>query len=157
AGEIAACYRSTRIFDYEAPNGATSNYRARAYSDTYQTWSDWATDSDDWSSSDWWLKHNSRPSLNLKLRLKSYPGWQETSNQGVCGPLGSSEPVVGSAARGPVTGQIEVFTTDQDERDDLAATLALQVPMLLQGPVAADIPERWVVFGDSTTDRLVDT
>lgn len=145
------------VHDFEAPNGREVRYRARAFNAATPSFSQWVEDDVVWSSEDWWLKHATRPSLNLKLRMRTGPADEQVqSNQGVFRPLSSSDPVVVSDVRGPKTGQIVILTESLAEREALEATLELQVPMLLQGPVSSEIPERWVVIGDSGTARIVD-
>jgi hypothetical protein len=156
-GMTATTGAAVTIHDYEAPNGTTVTYRARAYNTATPSWSAWTTSTRSWSSDDWWLKHPTKPSLNLVVRLRSYPGYSVEPNQGVFRPLGSSDPVVVADVRGPVTGEVTVMTNTLAERTALESTLALQVPMLLQGPVAAQIPERWITIGQQSSSRIVDT
>lgn len=156
-GMVAFPGSAVTLYDYEAPNGSTVSYRARAFNSTYSTYSDWQSGSGGWSSASWWLKHNSKPSLNLELGIvRSVPGFEVAANQTVHKVLGSSRVVVVSDTAGPVTGSIVVLTEDTAERQALMNTLDLQVPMLLQAPVSSDEPERWVVFGDRSSTPLAD-
>jgi hypothetical protein len=145
------------VYDYEAPNGVTCSYRARAWNEATPSYSAWtATDTEAWTSDDVWLKNALYPSQNLKITLRSYASSQVAANQGVFRALGSSTATVVSDVRGPETGQIVVLTDDQDARDALNACLDAQSPMLLQVPASNEQPERWVVFGDQSSERLAD-
>ena len=156
-GLVATSGSLVTLYDYEAPNGSTVTYRARGFNTTYSTYSDWQSGSGGWSSASWWLKHNSKPSLNLELGIvRSVPGFEVAANQTVHKVLGSSKVVVVSDTTGPVTGSIVVLSEDTADRQALQATLDLQVPMLLQAPVSSDEPERWVVFGDRSSTPLAD-
>lgn len=155
-GSVSYPGGTVTTYDYEAPNGGTVVYRARAYhGGTPGAYSNWTLGTTVWSSDVWWLKHPFRPSLNRQLTVRGLPGWQQTANQGVFRPLGSSNAVVVQDVRGPVTGDVTVLTDNQDARDDLAETLGEVAPMLLQGPLAHGIPERWVAFGDLDSSRIV--
>lgn len=156
-GRVATSGSAVVLRDYEAPNGVAVTYRARAYNSSVPSWSAWTTDTATWSSGSWWLKCSTKPSMNVEVTLRSYPGSQVTANQGVFRPLGASAPVVVSDVPGPETGQIVVLTSSLSEREDLYDMLAEAVPVLVQGPPSAGIPERWVVFGDTQSERLVDT
>ena len=61
------------VYNYDAPNGTLVSYRVYAlhwYTDAEgvitAAQSAYAKDTDSWSSDDWWLKHPTRPSLNLR-------------------------------------------------------------------------------------------
>lgn len=144
------------VMDYEAKNGVEATYRVRAFNAATPSYSVWVEGTVTWSSDDWWLKHSSRPSLNRRLRMRSYPGSSTEANQGVFRPLGSSVPVVVSDVRGPTTGEIVVWTESLAEREALELALSAQAPMLLQGPVSNEQPERWVVIGSTSSDRIFD-
>lgn len=142
------------IYDYEGPNGGSVSYRARAYNGTQDTYSDWASDTESWESNDEWFKCLYDPSLNLKLVVKSYAGFEVPSNQAVHRPLGSADPIVTADVPGPVSGQVVVFTKTEQEREDLSALLAAGSPVLMQIPGA---PDRVVALGDRSASRVVDT
>lgn len=147
---------TVQVGDFEAPNGVACQYRVRAYNAANATYSAWQAASATWASEDWWLVPYAYPRDSVNLKLRSYPSTAEQANQGVFRPLGSEAPVVVSDVRGPITGQITVLTDSQTERDTLWNAIRYSVPCLLKGPPSANIPDRWVMVGDSTSERLVD-
>jgi len=95
AGMVDTSGSLVTLYDYEAPNGSSVTYRVRGFNSTYETYSDWQTGSTTWSSDAWWLKHNSKPSLNFRLDwMRSSPGYEVAARQGVHSVLGSSKVVV---------------------------------------------------------------
>lgn len=156
AGQIAPTAGHATISDYEAPNGAEVTYRTRAFNSATPSYSEWTEDTETWSGRTYWLKHATRPSLNLRLRVRSNPGHATKSNQGVFRVLGSNKAIVVGDVRGPDTGQLVIWTESKAERDALKSTLELQVPLLLQGPISDELPERWIAIGDTDSVRFVD-
>ena len=142
------------LYDYEAPNGVTVRYRARAYSYNLVTFSAWSSSvTTAWSSSDEWLKCVLDPTLNLKLTFKSYSGFEVPANQGVFRPLGSEVAVVTQDVPGPEQGTIIVFSKSQSDRVALSALTAAASPVLMQVP---GHPDRLVMLGDRSSSRVVD-
>lgn len=153
-GLVDASGAPVTIYDYEAPNGTTVTYRARAYNSSTPSYSAWDTDTASWESGAEWLKCLLDPSLNVSLVVRSYPAFEVPANQTVFRSLGSSKGVAVSDVPGPEQGQLVVFTKSEADRQDLAALLELGCPVLLQVP---GHPDRIVSFGDRGSTRIVDT
>lgn len=146
------------VWDFEAPNGETVTYRARALHDYSGLWaaSGWVQDSDSWSSGDRWLKHPTNPDLNMKVEIDSYASHSRAARRQVFQPLGRTDPVVVSDTRWPKTGEVVLWMEDDDERDALEALLDTLAPLLLQAADGDERPDRWVVFGDVAEESAVD-
>jgi len=147
------------LYDYEMPMDYPVYYRARALTDATQAYGDWGytVPGGTITAATWWIKHPTLPAMNLPINLRSYPDASNQSNQGAFRPLGSSLPVIVSDNSGPLTGTIAILCEDQNDRDLLDTLLEQKVPMLLQGPRDHEIPDRWVVFGDHKSTRLLDS
>jgi hypothetical protein len=149
------------IYDYEAPNGTATQYRARAlhsYTGIYAA-SAWSTPlSVTWTATDWWIKHPNLPALNLKLTVGmfSYADVQHAARQGIFQPLGAELPIVVSDTRGGATGTVTLLLATAALQDALDALLDTADTFLLQGPLADGQPDRYVRFGDHASVRLVD-
>ena len=147
------------VFDYEAPNGTSATYRARAihdYGSGNTAASSWVEATSMWSSSQWWIKHPTRPDLNLDVTLRSHADRRRAARQGVMQPIGATYPTVVSDTRGAATGSITFLMQTTAEKDSFDALLDAGVPLLLQGPPDNYEADRWVVFGDHDRVRLVD-
>lgn len=147
------------VYDYEAPNGTTTAYRARAlhdYSGSFaeSAWS--ASSSTAWSSRQEWLKHPNRPALNLPVEIFSYPDANRAARQGLPQPLGAALPVPISDTRGGATGTIVLQCYSLAEQTALDALLDLTATLLLQCPADAEKPDRYVRIGDQASVRVVD-
>lgn len=141
------------VFDYEAPNGVTCDYRVRAYDESNATFSDWVEGTASWSSDDAWLKCVGDPSLNLSLTPRSYEGFDVPANQGVFRVLGSSEATVVQDTPGPMSGRVVFMTRSEDDRVALGSLLGSGSPVLLQ---VNGHPDRLVSLGDRSSTRLAD-
>ncbi len=149
---------SGTFYDYEAPNGVSVTYRARAlhnYSGLYAA-SAWASNSATWSSTAWWLKAPDAPSLNRVVELVTYGDVSRAARQGSFQPLGSSLPIVVSDSRGGATGASTIRTRTTAERDGLLDIATLPSTLLLQGPLLAGEPDRYVRVGDMSVTRLIE-
>jgi hypothetical protein len=154
------------ILDYEAPNGTSTSYRARAlhnYSGSYAASAWTATSSTTWTSADWWIKHPNVPALNLKLpgtagagAMFSYPDVVHAARQAAFQPLGAALPIVVSDTRGGATGTVIVQLRTIAEQNALDVLLDRVGTLLLQGPVTAGIPDRYIRVGDHSSVRVVD-
>ena len=145
-------------YDYEAPNGVAVTYRARAlhnYAGLYAA-SAWASNSATWSSTSWWLKSPDAPSLNRVVELVTYGDVSRAARQGSFQPLGSSLPIVVSDTRGGATGASTIRTRTTAERDGLLDIAALPSTLLLQGPLLAGEPDRYIRVGDLAVARLIE-
>lgn len=152
---------TTTVLDYEAPNGTVTSYRARAlhnYSGVFaaSAWS--TTQTATWTSTDWWIKHPNRPTLNLKLTqaLLSYATVERGARNGVFQPLGATLPIVISDTRAGETGTTVLVLTTVAAQNALDTLLDQAATLLLQGPAAEGHPDRYVRFGDHSSVRQVD-
>lgn len=156
---------SATVYDYEAPNGTATQYRARALHDYagVDAASAWATASTTWSSAAWWLKHPNEPALNLALpggvgepALKSYAEVRRAARQGVFQAMGASLAIVVSDTRAGAAGTIVLLLRSVASQNALNALLDTLDTLLLQGPVSHGHADRYVRFGDHTSLRLID-
>ena len=120
-------------------------------------YSAYVKDTDSWSSDDWWLKHPTRPSLNLVPVMKSQPGRSSQIAQGVFHPLGRRDPVVVSDLRQSFTGEAVIRCESDDDRDALDAILADGQPLLLQAPAAAYWEDTWIAVSQHERTRPIDS
>ncbi|HTE61632.1 MAG TPA: hypothetical protein VK631_14870, partial [Solirubrobacteraceae bacterium] len=148
---------SLTVYDYEAPNGTTMQYRARSLHDYNGVWaaSAWATDTEAWTSTSWWLKHPHRPDLNMAVRVRSFASKQRAGRQGVFQALGATHAIVVSDTRGPVTGTVAFRLDSIAEQDDLDALLDTVATLMLQSPSGQGGPD-YVRFADQDRQRVVD-
>lgn len=151
------------LYDYDAPNGVTVQYRAHASHwfnfgtpDFTTTSSGYTKDSDIWTSEVWWLKHPTRPSLNYHPVLRSQPGRTNTATQGVFHPLGRRSPVVVADVRQGWSGEVVLRCADDNDREYLDAILADGLPLLLQGPVNAYWDDTWISVSSLDRQRAID-
>lgn len=145
--------------DYETANGSTALYRARALHAEAAafTGSGWSTTvSAAWESNQEWLKHPTRPSLNVPVLIYSLPARKSASRQGVFQPLGRADPVVVSDARSLDTGEVKFLVQSAEEREALAAILESNVALLLQTPTRENWTDTYLFLGDRDSTRGVD-
>lgn len=152
-GMVAFPGSAVTVYDYEAPNGVTCTYRARAANHSVVSYSAYATDTESWSSNAFWLKSAAHPSLNWSGVLRSYQSSQIPGNQGVFRGLGSENATVVSDVSGPESGDIVVMSDDDSAREGLASLLRVGEPVLIQ---AVGSPDRWVSIGDRGSDRVAE-
>ncbi len=162
-GLITPVSNAATIYDYEAPNGVTAQYRAYALhwfnpftSSFTSTSSNYAKDSDSWTSDQWWLKHPTRPDLNWHPVLKSQPGRANEARQGVFQVLGRRAPVVVQDVRQSWTGEVTITCDDDNDREALDAILADGMPVLLQGPADAYWEDTWLATSGLARQRAID-
>lgn len=149
-------------YDYEAPNGATAVYRCRAIHDfgggftSVSPWS--ATDSDSWTSTGYWLKHPTTPSLNKIILLGSpaESGVTRAQRQGSFQPFGVEQAVAIAETRMSSTGSLQIRSDDQTAKDNLDALLADSAPLLLQTLPNDYEPDRWLSLGNHQRTRITD-
>lgn len=147
-------------FDYETPNGVQARYRARAshaFSGLYVA-TDWSAEvTATWQSTQWWLKHPTRPALNLPIEIASYREVTRAARQTAFQAMGADLPVVISdSTRGGPVGTVVLTAYDSDEQDALNALLDTTDTLLLHGPVEDGMPDRYVRIGDQASSRVVD-
>lgn len=139
AGYLTPSGGTASVYDYEAPNGTTRNYRGRAlhnYSGVYAA-SAWVTDSEAWSSATWWLKHPHQPTLNASVTVREFPAVARAGRQGVFQPLGASYPVVVTDTRQSREGSVILRSDSFDDQDELDDLIDTGDTLLLQGPATA--------------------
>lgn len=150
------------FYDYEAPNGTATGYRARTlhnYSGSYAASAWTSTQTATWTSTSWWIKDPEAPALNLDLgatRLTSYADINRAARQGVFQALGATTPIVVSDTRAGPTGSITLTLLATTEQDDLNALLDSLDVLLLQGPATHGHPDRYVRFADHASSRAID-
>lgn len=150
------------IYDYEAPNGTLTSYRARAlhnYSGLYAASAWTSTQTATWTSTSWWIKDPEVPLLNMDLgstRLTSYADVNRAARQGVFQALGATVPIVVTDTRGGATGSIILTLLAVSEQNALLGLLNSLDTLLLQGPAAHGMADRYVRFGDHASARAID-
>jgi hypothetical protein len=147
------------VYDYEAPNGVTVMYRARALHNYggVQAASVWATDSEAWTSSACWLKHPNHPALNTAVELMAYGPVTRAVRQGSFQPLGADCRIVISDTRGDDSGATMIRTRTNAAKDALKALIDAGGTLLLQAPLVAGEPDRYIRVGDHQVGRTVET
>jgi hypothetical protein len=146
------------LYDYEAPNGQPQQYRVRAvhlFDFTTGSSSAWASATVTLQTG-WWLKHPETPSLNKALEIASFNGQQRAGRISVTQPLGREDAVATMDTRGPETGEVGIRVMDRTEVEELQALADQRTPLLLQAGYDTDEPDRWVVLGDESVERLLD-
>ena len=130
------------VYDYEAPNGTTMNYRARSLHDYSGSWaaSAWVADTEAWSSNDWWVKHPYLPALNRTWKVRSYMTQARAGRAGVFQPLGATLPVVVSDTRETARGVIVLRSDSILDQAELDALLDATGTLFIQGPANAQEP-----------------
>lgn len=129
---------SATVVDYEAGNGVTTRYRARAINaavgiDVVGAWTLSAAPSS-WSSTDVWLKAPLQPSLNRVVQFEAKaPELTFGITQGVHHPAGRADAVVVSDVRQLGTSQLVLETYTYTEGTALKALLDATL-LLLQMP-----------------------
>lgn len=158
AGTYIEGVEGTTVYDYEAVNGVTTYYRARAlhsYSGVHAA-SSWATDDGGWESPGWWLKHPTRPALNVQITVYSAPGYSRAARQGVFNVAGRNLPVVVDGVRGGKTGSLVLDVETAEERAAIEALLDEGVSLLLQGREDDNWEDIWVRFANQESSRQID-
>ena len=147
------------VYDYEAANGVATYYRARAlhnYSGQYAA-SSWAPANASWSSTDWWIKSPTKPSLNLAVVVYGLGSITKTPRQGVFKIPGRRLPVIAEdVVRDGPTGTITLGLDTVEEREALDELLDSCDTLLLQGRAADYWTDRYVRFGQQDSARMVD-
>ncbi len=129
------------LYDNEAPNGVTTQFRAQAIRETVNgdVASAWSTSaSTSWAGSPTWLKHLRNPNLSRTVRFHVMPEPTRDRRQGVHGVLGATYPVVTQGRLQATAATAELLTVAGADADDLLALLAADT-LLLQTPA----PHRW--------------
>jgi hypothetical protein len=151
AGFVVPTAGEGSVYDYEAPNGIATMYRARAvYFITILevATSMWAEDSTTWSSSEWWVKHPFDSTLNRALDLRSLPSEEYELRATPHYVLGRAHPIVVSDVPQSPEGDLAFFGNTEGDRTALDALLISGAALLIQAPNDMDVrwPDRWVRF-----------
>lgn len=149
------------IFDFEAPIGVPLQYRVRAVnttdSDPIVLYGDWTVSgSVTWQSERWWLKHPTRPELNVSVMPQSQASITRASRQGTFLPLGRRNAIVVKDVRSSGSGTLQFWLDDEIEQALLDKLLDAESPVLVQGVPGHHWTDRWVTFGDLDRARIVD-
>ena len=145
------------VWDYEAENGVATTYRVRAvhsYTDA-DAYSDWETQAG-YLSGDWWLKHPTIPYYNVQVTLRSFVGYSRAGRQSIQQPLGRTDAVVISDARGAETGEITFRCRDDETMLKIRRLASETVPLWLQAKAGDHERSRWIILGDEQITRLID-
>lgn len=154
------------LHDYEVPNGTEVIYRARAIHILAAeaglitgSASDWTTaDHISWNSRVYWMKHPTRPSLNVPVEWQTpaSDGLHKDARQTAQQPIGAVGSVVISDTRAPETGLLVVNTRSEEERLLIEELATEQAPVLLQARPQDNYADRWVMLGAQDSQRVVD-
>ncbi len=149
-------------YDYEAPNGTTVKYRARAvhvFDSGTKSLSAWVESSTvSWSSADTWLKHPTQPNLNQTVMAMEYPPTDNEARVGVFQPLGRVDAVaIADPALGATTGQVALRVEGTAQADHINRQLQAVAPLLMQFPPVARIPDRWLSVAGVHAEQFVPT
>lgn len=147
-------------FDHEAPHGVALQYRARALHD-YGAGSlaagDWSTIAATQLDAGWWLKHATRPTLNVAIEPHAFPTTSRGARQGIHYALGRERPVVVSEKRTARTGTITLRVDTDEQRASLDELLDALDPLHLVAPPGQHWDDDWIaVTGDLARNRIVD-
>lgn len=148
--------------DYEPGNGQAVIYRIRGvhtFATGFESFSAWTTmgSSVSWSSTDRWVKHPTKPSLNLKAQIWTVAVTNRPMRVGEFQPLGSSKAITSADKRAPAHGELVVDAQTSGDRALLDWMLDDVVPLLVQHLPADDIPDRWVMPIEAhNRERMVD-
>ncbi len=150
------------IYDYELGSGIEALYRAR----TIHQFVSGTTSRSDWDEADnpisWnfsgreaWIKHATKPSLNMRVIIQSQPGSVRAARQTEVKVESRPHPIVLGDVRDAPSGEITFYIVDSnlDEFDALVDGVG---PFLIQTRKADRWPDRWIVFGDMTSNRPID-
>jgi hypothetical protein len=152
----------TTIYDYDAGNGQSMRYRARAVNNVIgapallsSAFSS-ATTATAWTADVWRLAVPASPTLGVDLRpwMPGYPRERRRKPQGANDVLGREDVVVVSDVRKLSEGEWSVVTLDIAEADALAAALDYEGTVLLHGPPGTRWGSRYLVVGEHTIDDL---
>jgi hypothetical protein len=152
------------VYDYEAPNGVATQYRARSLHDYSGVWaaSPWATDTETWTSTGWWVKHPNTPALNSPVVVRSFQTTTRAGRAGVFQALGSSRFLVVQDKREPNRGTIVLRSDSISDQDALSALLDEAATLLIQGPANSQEPgyvrvlnHEWSKFADMQSADVV--
>ncbi len=146
------------VVDYEAPNGSSSIWRARAANiaagpEVVGAWTQ-STPATGWSSDAVWLKSPTSPTLGVQVDMyERAPELTYPIEQGVFPIVGSSTPVVVSDVRQAGTGQLIIETNTYAESVALHALLNASPVLLLQTPAGVG-RHRTIYFAAGPADEV---
>ena len=161
-GRVTASSSTTTAYDYEVGNGQSAIYRVRAVQDYVQSEGDnasaWSSSSSSvsWTSTSWYLKAPTRPSLNMPVLLESLPEENRQARQGAFQAVGASKPIIVSDTRGSKAGSISFLVDSDEEKEALDALIELAEPLLLQGVDGHHWTDKYVALGDYARKRAPD-
>lgn len=146
------------VYDYESCNSQLVRYRATAIKVTggQDVASDWSETSSEvqWSSLDTWLKSPIFPSANTTVRINELPSVKFRNPQGVFDVPGRRDPIVVSAARKLMEGQVTFVTVTDLELDLLFTLLDRSEVLILQTPPEDGWDCHYITIGDVDENRV---
>lgn len=146
------------IVDYEAGNGTTVKYRARA---TYllsglPVAGPWVSSSNtSWTAAVDWLKDVNNPTLNRTVMVVANPVLTRSRPQGVYSVIGRTDPVVVSDVRSLPSGPLQIVTATDQEAVDLLALTATDV-LFFQPRPGARMGQMYIAIGEVPETPVVD-
>lgn len=155
---VAITDDSFTVEDYEAPLGVPVSYRIEYVSGTTGLIVAWrVTDSvtlDPGDRNYAWLKDVARPQLNMRLLVKTAPGWQQPIEQNIMRPRGRQNAIILSGGRGGREGSLVLWTQTDGEREALRLLLASGSPLLWQSSPGMGEPDIYVSVAGSAYPRV---
>lgn len=143
--------------DYEAPLGVPVRYRAEEFSAS-STVPDTRTSGlvtlDPGDTNEVWLKDPGNPHRNLRVMVQRAPDWERPIEQASHRVAGRRNPVVLSAVRGGLQGDLQIWTRDDDERAALHWLLDSGSVLLWQAAPGYGVDDLYVTVGSVTEARV---
>ena len=144
------------IVDYEATNGTSYDYRARAtyYDNGFPVTGSWVETgtAEDWTSTDVWLKDPLTPANNETVTPVGRQPISRNRRVGVFHVVGSANPITVSDVRSGGYGQLQLQTADASTAAAITTLLDGGAVLLLQYPAGWDIADAYIsIIGDSDT------
>ncbi len=145
------------FYDYEVQPGVLAEYQVRAWNGaTLRNYGAAVAVSATPTGILWWIKHLTDSSLNMQLTLRSNPFVSNQVRQGIFQPMGRADAVVVSDTRGPDSGEITTLVTGLAGQDAIDALLDTASVLYLSGPASHVWRDRYVAFGDASSNRVID-
>lgn len=156
-GRVAAA--DTTIYDWEAEQGVTMSYRARAIhsftsSESVSAYS--STQTATLTTTAWSLVHPTTPSLSANVELRSFAGYGREARQNVIQPIGRTDAITVGTTRGPEAGEVTFRLRDDAALATITALATAEAPLLLRPRSGDHESDRWVKLGGEQISRLVD-
>jgi len=126
-------------FDYEIPIRTTCAYQAQIYNTDGTLWGVSNVAAATWDTDDDWLKDPGLPTRNMRITVAEMAEYDYETPTGVFTVQGRPSPIVVTDVRQAATGNLVLYTTSDNERDQLHLLTSTGNVLLMQTP-----PERGV-------------